>query len=39
MTKQSKIVATEARFSLAKLSLSPMNPRQDVPEADVLLDK
>ena len=36
MTKQSKIIATEARFPLEKLSLSPMNPRQDVPEADVI---
>lgn len=36
MTKQTKIIATEARFPLAKLSLSPMNPRQDVPEADVI---
>ncbi|MEP3921089.1 ParB/RepB/Spo0J family partition protein [Ascidiaceihabitans sp.] len=36
MTKQSKIIATEARFPLAKLSLSPMNPRQDVPQADVI---
>ena len=36
MTKQTKIIATEARFPLAKLSLSPMNPRQNVPEADVI---
>ena len=36
MTKQTKIIATEARFSLAKLSLSPLNPRQDVPDADVI---
>ena len=36
MTQQSKIIATEARFPIAKLSLSPMNPRQDVPEADVI---
>ena len=36
MTKQSKIIATEARFPLANLSLSPLNPRQDVPEADVI---
>ena len=36
MTKQSKIVATEARFPLSKLTLSPLNPRQDVPEADVI---
>ncbi|MEP4848025.1 ParB/RepB/Spo0J family partition protein, partial [Roseibium sp.] len=36
MTKQTKIIATEARFPLAKLSLSPMNPRQNVPEVDVI---
>ena len=36
MTKQTKIIATEARFPLEKLSLSPMNPRQDVPETDVI---
>ena len=36
MTKQSKIVATEARFPLANLSLSPLNPRQTVPEQDVI---
>ena len=36
MTKHSKIIATEARFPLANLSLSPMNPRQDVPESDVV---
>ncbi|MEM9844385.1 MAG: ParB N-terminal domain-containing protein, partial [Pseudomonadota bacterium] len=36
MTKQSKIVATEARFPLANLSLSPVNPRQNVPEQDVI---
>lgn len=36
MTKQSKITATEARFPLEKLTLSPMNPRQDVPEHDVI---
>ena len=36
MTKQSKIIATEGRFPLAKLSLSSMNPRQNVPEADVI---
>lgn len=36
MTKQSKIIATEARFPLAKLSLSPLNPRQNVPEQDVI---
>lgn len=36
MTKQSKITATNARFPLAALTLSPMNPRQDVPEKDVV---
>ncbi|MFK7882346.1 ParB/RepB/Spo0J family partition protein [Roseobacter sp.] len=36
MTKQSKITATEARFPLAALTLSPLNPRQDVPEKDVI---
>ena len=36
MTKQSKIIATEARFHLAQLSLSPMNPRQNVPEPEVI---
>ncbi|MFA3918840.1 ParB/RepB/Spo0J family partition protein [Ruegeria hyattellae] len=36
MTKQTKITATEARFPLASLTLSPMNPRQDVPEGEVV---
>jgi len=36
MTKQSKIIATEARYPLEKLSLSPLNPRQIVPEQDVI---
>ncbi|WP_306116229.1 ParB/RepB/Spo0J family partition protein [Roseovarius sp. MMSF_3305] len=36
MTKQSQIVATEARFPLANLTLSPLNPRQSVPEQDVI---
>ena len=36
MTKQSKIIATEARFPLSKLSLSPLNPRQEVTEAEVI---
>ena len=35
MTKQSIITADEARFPLSKLSLSPMNPRQNVPAAEV----
>lgn len=35
MTKQSEIIAAEARFPLASLVLSPMNPRQHVPEAEV----
>ena len=35
MTKQSIITADEARFPLAKLVLSPMNPRQNVPAAEV----
>lgn len=35
MSKHQKIKATEARFPLAKLTLSPMNPRQDVPEQDI----
>ncbi|MDU9005503.1 ParB N-terminal domain-containing protein [Sedimentitalea todarodis] len=35
MTKQSKIIATEAQFPLAKLTLSPMNARQDVSLDDV----
>lgn len=36
MTKQTKITATEARFPLASLTLSPINPRQNVPEAEVV---
>ena len=36
MTKQTKISATEARFPLASLTLSPINPRQTVPEAEVV---
>ena len=36
MQMQSNFTATEARFPLANLSLSPMNPRQHVPEADVI---
>ncbi|WP_299682713.1 ParB/RepB/Spo0J family partition protein [uncultured Roseobacter sp.] len=36
MTKQSKIMATEARFPLDKLVLSPLNPRQTVAEQDVI---
>lgn len=36
MTKQSKIIATEARIPLAVLTLSSLNPRQDVPEQDVI---
>ncbi|MDO6758080.1 ParB/RepB/Spo0J family partition protein [Phaeobacter inhibens] len=35
MSKHETITATEARFPLAKLILSPMNPRQDVPEQDI----
>lgn len=35
MTKQTQITATEARFPLERLTLSSLNPRQDVPEADV----
>lgn len=35
MAKLEKITATEARFPLTALYLSPMNPRQDVAEADV----
>ncbi|WP_299668621.1 ParB/RepB/Spo0J family partition protein [uncultured Ruegeria sp.] len=35
MTKQTKITATEARFRLASLTLSPINPRQTVPEAEI----
>lgn len=36
MTKQTKITATEARFPLASLTLSPMNPRQTVPEGEII---
>ena len=36
MTKHTKITVTEARFALESLTLSPLNPRQDVPEADVI---
>ena len=36
MTKQSQITATEARFPLERLTLSAMNPRQDVPKSDVI---
>ena len=36
MTKQTNIVATEARFPLDRLTLSTLNPRQDVPQADVI---
>lgn len=36
MTQQSKITATEARFALADLRLSPLNPRQNVAEKDVI---
>lgn len=35
MTNQSKITADEARFPLAMLSLSAMNPRQNVPTSEV----
>ena len=35
MSKQEKITATEARIPLANLTLSPMNPRQNVTEAEV----
>ncbi|ATG41788.1 ParB/RepB/Spo0J family partition protein [Phaeobacter piscinae] len=35
MSKHQEIKATEARFPLEKLILSPMNPRQDVPEKDI----
>lgn len=35
MSKHQEIKATEARFPLEKLILSPMNPRQDVPEQDI----
>ena len=36
MTKQTKISATEARFPLASLSLSPMNPRQSLTEGEIV---
>lgn len=36
MTKQTKITANEARFSLASLTLSDMNPRQNVSEQDIV---
>ena len=36
MTQHTDIIATEARIPLARLSLSPLNPRQDVPEADII---
>lgn len=36
MTKQTQITATEARFPLASLSLSPMNPRQNVTEGEII---
>ncbi|MEM6886975.1 MAG: ParB/RepB/Spo0J family partition protein [Pseudomonadota bacterium] len=36
MTNQSKITATEARFPLASLTLSPINPRQIVPETEIV---
>ena len=36
MTKQTKIIATEARIPLDRLTLSTLNPRQDVPQADVI---
>lgn len=36
MTKQTKITATEARFPLASLTLSEMNPRQNVSEQDII---
>ncbi|WP_037317354.1 ParB/RepB/Spo0J family partition protein [Ruegeria halocynthiae] len=35
MTKHETLPATEARFPLALLSLSSMNPRQNVPEAEI----
>jgi ParB family chromosome partitioning protein len=35
MTKQTTITADEARFPLSKLVLSAMNPRQNVPAAEV----
>lgn len=36
MTKQTTFKATEARFALADLRLSPLNPRQNVSEQDVI---
>ncbi|MEM1363435.1 MAG: ParB/RepB/Spo0J family partition protein [Pseudomonadota bacterium] len=36
MTKQDTIIATESRFALASLMLSPLNPRQDVPQEEVI---
>jgi ParB family chromosome partitioning protein len=36
MTKIAPITATETRFPLGGLYLSPLNPRQDVPESDVI---
>lgn len=36
MTKQTKITGTEARFPLAVLTLSDMNPRQNVSEQDIV---
>lgn len=36
MSKIETITAAETRFPLASLSLSPMNPRQHVPESDVI---
>ena len=35
MSKHDKITATEARIPLAMLTLSPLNPRQHVPEHEV----
>ena len=35
MAKIDTIAASEARFPLAMLTLSPMNPRQQVPQAEV----
>lgn len=35
MSKIETITANEARFPLASLTLSPLNPRQDVPEAEI----
>lgn len=36
MNDQTRITAAEARFPLAQLTLSPLNPRQNVPEAEVV---